>query len=681
MRKICCQLVLVVSILLANFAFSYAQEVSAAQEISPARAQDLKYGAVLYEYYQGHAFEALSALNVAKLRKSFDGHGDHPALVEGGLMLSYGMTHEAKNIFESLLVDGAQVSLTSRNQAWFYLGKVLMLEQDYHGALDALERVDLSVLQSQKPELYYEWRYLKGQLALKTAQGNTELNAQILALPKGNVWQFYLRYNQALKTLSEQEYTLAISYLNLLIRDMNKVSHADQQIQAEVNALKAQCRLSLGQLYLHQHKPEQALEVLKEISKESVFSDQALFTYSIAASQLEKFGIALEALNILKERTLFTPWLQQVPYALGYLYEQLGEQELALHAYRAAAKHYENLGKQLDKEHQEINEQKILEALSLQEKSLAQDWLTEEQIPLAIGRERVANDAYGYLKVEPDDFNYATLLAGEVFQLGLRDLHELYKLKFSLARWEQQLDSFDSMMQTRRQSRAHRIQSTQNAIQSQNAEQWITQKAAMTSRISQEVKANNSAFFMDEEQREYQEIIVGMQANLAALPGGEEKAEFSKKIKRIQAYFSWWIDDRYSINRWAAQKQLRGLARELDQFKQYHAKLKQHIVSDKVNQTFQTRIEDGRSRLATLKTELKTNLELARVNLLQLVKAELSRQRAETQDYLLAAREAQARLSDVLYLGNTRSKVSAEAASTVRDSTVTTKASQNEGEL
>ena len=674
MRKTLCQLLLSASTLLASF------DSLAVQGENLSRAQDLKYGTVLNEYYLGHAFEALSALNVAEFRGGVAGHGDHPSLVEGGLMLAYGMSHEAKLIFESLLEEGVQVSLGSRNQAWFYLGKVLMLEQDYQGALDALKRVDLRALQEQKPELYYEWRYLKGQLALKTSQDNTELNAEILALPEGNIWQFYLRYNQALKTLSEQEYTLAISYLNLLVRDMNKASHTDLKIKAEVNALKAQCRLSLGQLYLHQHKPEQALEVLEKISKKSVFSDQALFVYSIAASQLEQFGIALEALNTLKERTLFTPWLQQVPYALGYLYEELGEQELALQAYRAAAKHYENLSKQLDKEHQEINEQKILEAFSLQEKSLAQGLLKDEQMTLSIGHERVANDAYGYLQVEPDDFNYATLLASEAFQLGLRDLHELYKLKYSLTRWEQQLDSFDLMMQTRRQSRVRRIESTQNAIHKQDAEQWITQQEVMSSRIAQEVKANNSAFFMDEEQREYEGIIVGMKTNLATLPEGKEKTEFSKKLKRIQAYFSWWVDDRYSTNRWAAQKQLRGLTRELDQFKQYHAKLKRHIGSDKLNQAFQARIEDGRSRLAILKTELETNLEQARVNLLQLVKVELIRQRAETQDYLLAAREAQARLSDELYLGNTTYKGLTETTSKT-EATSTTKSSQNEGEL
>jgi len=59
----------------------------------------------------------------------------------------------------------------------------------------------------------------------------------------------------------------------------------------------------------------------------------------------------------------------------------------------------------------------------------------------------------------------------------------------------------------------------------------------MSSRIAQELKANNSAFFMDEEQHEYQEIIDNMQTNLATLPDGEEKAGFNKKLKRIQAYF------------------------------------------------------------------------------------------------------------------------------------------------
>ena len=113
----------------------------------PQRASDPAYGVALYEYYQGNAFEALTRLNVASAEGGIDGHGDHPALVEGGLMLSYGMTHEAGALFRELLDENAAVAPGTRNQAWFYLGKVFYLEQDSTAARDALERLDDELLQ------------------------------------------------------------------------------------------------------------------------------------------------------------------------------------------------------------------------------------------------------------------------------------------------------------------------------------------------------------------------------------------------------------------------------------------------------------------------------------------------------------------------------------------------------
>jgi len=672
-----------------------------------AQAKDLKYGTALYELYQGHAFEALSALNVAKLRGGITGHQDHPALIEGSLMLTYGMTHEAKILFESLLlkkndVGNEFVSKSARNQAWFYLGKVLMLEQDLSASMEALQHVNSNELKNDQPDIFYEWLYLKALISQRlntpdnktitqtaTEQGekkepltltqvqkaetkyrkegkpenfynwlyeNGEINqetAESLSQTGGHIWQAYLRYNQAIDALNDERYDIANEYFTLLETDLTLWLVNDEDNRDEILALRDQSLLSLGQIHLYQNNYEQALTVLKRIKIESVFSDQALFAYAVAASNLEKFGLALQALNTLKDRELFTPWLQQTPYALAYLYEHLGEPALALEAYSAAVGHYENLILRLEKEQSEVTEKKILQALSLQEKSIEQDLLSGQDIPLSLGRNRVASDEYGYLQVDPSDFNYAELLAMESFQLGLRDLHELYKLKFSLNRWVGQLNSFDSMMASRVQLREQRIKETLSVMASQKSEQWIKQEQEFSLEFNREVKAENSAFFMDDTQREYQSIIQRMTKNLELLPSGEEQDSFARKLKRMKAYFSWWIDDQYTVNRWASQKQLNGLTRSVAQFKQSNETLKKHVSSDSTNQQFFERINDGRSRLSTLKLELDKKLGQASTNLLLLVKEELGRQRDETHIYLLAANKAQARLSDVLFLNRT----------------------------
>jgi hypothetical protein len=661
-----------------------------------SHAKDLQYGSALYELYQGHAFEALSALNVAKVRGGIVGHHQHPALIEGSLMLSYGMTRGAKALFESLLLNDATVenvfvSASARNQAWFYLGKVLMLEQDIKGAWEALQNVNSNLLQQEEPEIFDEWLYLKALISMrikttdainaqhkKTKQPLTldQYNAAektykntakfyywllekgeitkeaavLLSNSKSHVWPAYIRYNQAAESLNDKRYEIANKLFGSLVFDLSLWLVNDDTNKAELLALKEQTLLSMGQLYLFQNDYEQALETLKRIQIDSQFSDQALFTYAVAASRLERFGIALQALTTLKERELFTPWQQQAPFALAYLYEQMGEPELALEAYGAAVQHYENLSIQLEKNQAEVTEEKVLAAFSLKEKNIENDLLTKHDNVLALGRDRVANNEYGYLQVDPNDFNYAELLATEPFQLSLRDLHELYKLKFSLIRWEDQLKSFDSMMATRVQLRKQRINETLNVMADQNSEQWIKQQQAFSIEFNREAAAENSRFFMDEDQREIQSIIQRMTKNLEQLPAGEEKDTIAKKLKRMKAYFSWWIEDTYSVNLWVSQKQLNGLTRAVDTFKERNATLKQHIDSNDVNQQLTERINDGRARLSVLKTELEKNLDQACHNLLTLVKEELQRQRVETQNYLRYASKSKARLADVLFL-------------------------------
>jgi len=647
-------LVAVVFAQLGSVQIVYSQErtdESSEDSTAPRRVNDLAYGRVLFEYYQGNAFEALSALNVAKLQGGIQGHGDHPALVEGGLMLSYGMAQEAKLKFESVLKD--QVSASDRNKAWFYLGKVFYLQQEYTLALESFDKVYQHVLQADDSRLLHELFYLKGQIAHFTEASTASVQSQINALPAGHIWQSYLRYNQIVSLMSNQgienkeipDGELADNSPTKQLRELASLLEwqyseskgdypVDKSMLLELLSLKEQCLLTLGKIYLQNLQYQAAFDVLKLIQKDSVFSDQALFSYAVAAANLKKNRLALQALNTLKDRALFTPWLQQVPYALAYLYEQLNEPALALQAYRAAAEHYFNLTEKLSENEKSLSEQKIIDALSLKAN---------------IGSEGVTNDAYGLITVQPQDFNMASLLATESFQRGLSELHELYKLKNSLSRWSQQLSSFDDMMVTRTRFRTEKIKLTNQALLDQNADQWLSQQQALAAQVQKAVDIEDHYFFMTEEQIDFHQQILATQKRLADFPEGDRRMQFVERLKRAQAYFEWWLSESYSANRWRAQKQVIALNREMALFKDHHRKLLTEMESNSVSEQLTARVSEGRERLTLIEAELELSLDQTRNNLIQLVKKELKRQNLETQDYLLASREAEARLSDLIY--------------------------------
>ena len=622
----------------------------------PQRASDPAYGVALYEYYQGNAFEALTRLNVASAEGGIDGHGDHPALVEGGLMLSYGMTHEAGALFRELLDENAAVAPGTRNQAWFYLGKVFYLEQDPTAARDALERVDDELLQDESDELYHEWLYLRGQLALSGTAGTSgeTVDELIDSLPESSPWRAYLHYNQAVGMLSEGQTEEAMDALASLDSLLGELPEFEPPLANEMSALRERVKLSIGRLHLSRGDFAGAMASLEQIALDGVFSDQALFDYAVAASREGRAGLALQALNTLQQRPLFTPWLQQVPYARGFLFEQMDRQQQALQAYREAASHYQSLSTRLSDEREQLTEARLIEALRFVREgdSPGQPGSMEaEMVRPEPGETTVLTDAYGRVKVRPGDYSLAGLLATESFQLSLRDLHELYRLRDSLGQWQTQLESFDIMLETRAQQREQRIRETRDALDALNADQWLARQAEYRSAIEDALAREDLRFFMTQEQHELADRLAQVEKTLSQLPEDESTRKQRETFQRMNAYFNWRIADDYAVNRWAAEKQLRELDRAMEVFVDQRALIEQEMASGGENQALAARVEARQAALQRLQGELDKALSAARTELLTLVDTELQQQSQEVQGYLRATRHAAARLADTLFLG------------------------------
>ena len=622
----------------------------------PQRASDPAYGVALYEYYQGNAFEALTRLNVASAEGGIDGHGDHPALVEGGLMLSYGMTHEAGALFRELLDENAAVAPGTRNQAWFYLGKVFYLEQDSTAARDALERVDDELLQDESDELYHEWLYLRGQLALSGTAGTSgeTVDELIDALPESSPWRAYLHYNQAVGMLSEGQTEDAMDALASLDSLLGELPKFEPPLANEMSALRERVKLSIGRLHLSRGDFAGAMASLEHIALDGVFSDQALFDYAVAASREGKAGLALQALNTLQQRPLFTPWLQQVPYARGFLFEQMDRQQQALQAYREAASHYQSLSTRLSDEREQLTEARLIEALRFVREGDSPGQpgsMDAEMVRPEPGETTVLTDAYGRVKVRPGDYSLAGLLATESFQLSLRDLHELYRLRDSLGQWQTQLESFDIMLETRAQQREQRIRETRDALDALNADQWLARQAEYRSAIEDALAREDLRFFMTQEQHELADRLAQVEKTLSQLPEDESTRKQRETFQRMNAYFNWRIADDYAVNRWAAEKQLRELDRAMEVFVDQRALIEQEMASGGENQALAARVEARQVALQRLQGELDKALSAARTELLTLVDTELQQQSQEVQGYLRATRHAAARLADTLFLG------------------------------
>ena len=99
-------------------------ELDAIPGLPAVKVQDLHYGDVLFYFYQHDHFDALVRLAAYHDQGRLTSHARDAELLRGGLYLSLGQHREAREIFERLLSD-ASTPQPVRDQAWYYLGKIL----------------------------------------------------------------------------------------------------------------------------------------------------------------------------------------------------------------------------------------------------------------------------------------------------------------------------------------------------------------------------------------------------------------------------------------------------------------------------------------------------------------------------------------------------------------------------
>lgn len=685
-----------------SLVFGAAHTLAAASEAAAdtaqglhSHAQDPRYGEALYYHHQGEFFQALTRLNVAKQQGGVKGHGDHPLLLEGGLMLAYGMTREAKKLFEALLEQASvtQVSPHARTQAWFYLGKVFYLEGDYPAAQAALSKLDAEKLasapssdkSSNNAALVGELRYLQHMLALKLGLSCDACLAATVSTGHQNVWSVYAEYNQILAKLSAtaapsehaqaKESTAskvdqAITALAQLLAQTQALFLAPGETteqpgglnQVEHEALIDRMRLSLAQLYAQTERYAEAQAQLKLVRLDGPHAEQALFQYAVVNSHLGAYNEALAALNDLQGRSSFSPWLQQAPYALAYLYERMGDKAIALQAYAVAAEHYQQSLNKLEQAQAQLSEQSLLAGLAVISQGQASDKSVHraelagrgERAPLTLralsSNERgINNDAYGRLALQPKRFDLVELLASDAFQFALRDLHELYKLKASLATWQQQLTAFDTMLATRASHRDQRLAEVAAQLDELDVASWQRRLKAYQAALAKADREQDAHFYSNDEQLEFVELLADVEADIARLPEGEVRDEFLIKYARAQQYFDWWLADTYGPNRWAAHKQLRQMQSAMVEFELRSQRLNAELANHDFQVELSARVQQGREQVAALSLEIEQGLAQQRNILLGLAKAEYQRQLSELERYRLATRHAQARLADELY--------------------------------
>lgn len=392
---------------------------------------DLEYGTVLFEYHQQDYFNGLIEQEFAAASNNAVSTSQNGQLLKGGMALSYGLPDTAQTIFNALLAGEPNENV--RNRAWYYLAKLYQQRSQPAQAYAALEKIHGNI----PLDLHLDYHYL-ATLVNNDGEHLNKVQQALDQIPTTTPQYPYLAFNLGVTYLRSGNQAAAINNLQTV------VNYADDS--EELLVLADRARHGLAQLYMQDQKLLQAWLQLRDIRTTGLYSSRALLAYGWAAIRQEQYEAAVPALQLLNNRSIALPEVQECKVLLGHLYEQQGSMTRALKSHiDAEAEFLRGL-------------EKVAEARRIIE-------LRDVPREFIENLEAIVDDTDWYGAQPSVDYTKLTpflvdLMASNAFTQVLRELADLYAIRDNLVYWSEQSDQhkvilassdakrFDDNMQT-----------------------------------------------------------------------------------------------------------------------------------------------------------------------------------------------------------------------------------------
>jgi lipopolysaccharide biosynthesis regulator YciM len=583
------------------------------------RVQDLHYGDVLFHFYAGDDFEALTRLEAYQHWQRMPHNEQDAALLAGGLYLSLGMHNEAGRRFASLLTD--KIPPAIRNRAWLYLAKVWYAR----GYYDRSEQSLASISGELAPELEAERQHLLVNVLMRQERFD-EAAARLAHWQGPPDWMAFARFN-----------------LGVALVRQNRLAEADPVLTAvgttdapgsEMAALRDKANLALGYAWLQASNPTAARTALERVRLSGPYSTRALLGMGWAEAALGQYREALAPWSELHDRNLLDAAVQESYLAVPYAYGKLNANAQAAQYYEAAIKSFDDEAQQIDTAVARIGEGHMIDdLLGADPQADQQGWFWQlRQLPDA-----------------PQSRYLYSLLADNDFQEGLKNYRDLGYLGGTLKRWDESMDAFRAMIDTRQQAYSERLPRADALLAGNAPAQLLAARATIDSRLTAiETGADVAALGTADERAQWAKVraLEGAVSDAAGTDADELQTE-RDKIRLMKGVLYWRLDAQFKERSYAERRALRALDALLNEAQNRWVRV-QHARGSVPNNTgeFEARIAALAARIAQLRDHLAQSAQQQSHYLEQLASSALLEQKDRLAAYEVQARFALADIYD-----------------------------------
>ena len=578
--------------------------------------QDLHYGEVLFQYYCGQEFEALTELEAFNQWQRMPHHVHDADLLAGGLYLELGMHNEAGERFQRLLNSDVPVGV--RNRGWFYLAKI-WYERGYY---DRAEQAIGNIQGTLDPELEAERVHLLVN-ALMRQQRFDDAIALLRGWHGPADWTAYAGFNLGVALVRAGRLAEADPILTQ-VGTLNVHS-------SEMLNLRDKANLALGFAYLQADQSDKARVPLERVRLSGPYSSRALLGDGWARAAQGDYRGALTPWLELRGRNLLDAAVQESYLAVPFAFSKLNAGAQSADYYESALQSFGNESVNLDTAIAHIHEGHMLDDLLGEDKDARYGWFWQ-------------------LKALPDSpqsrYLY-TVLADNDFQAGLKNYRDMAYLTRTLRHWDDSMDAFAAMLDTRKQAYAERLPRADALLASDRLAQLRNTRASVAMQLDAAETGNEVAALGSPTEREQWATVTRLEEQLAAMPPGLERDAARDKLRLIKGVLYWRLDASFKGRAYQEHYVLREIDAALEELQNRWVRVQQArstVPTD--TDEFAGRIAALAARVQAMRDRLAQTSQQQSQYLDDAAESELRAQKERLDAYALQARFALADIYD-----------------------------------
>jgi len=591
--------------------------LGATDRSEPIVVQDPQYGEVLFYFYQEDYFPALVRLLAAKEQERLTHHADEAELLLGGMYLSYGHHLEAAEIFERLLADNVDADI--RDRTWFFLAKIWY----QRGYLDKAQEA-LSYIQGDLPEhIQREALMLDAQILLDAG----EYDVAIAKLQNWNgrtEWASYAKFNIGVALVRSGRVDAAAKLLN----DLGEMDPFNE----ELTSLRDKANLALGYALLQDGQPYAAKSPLQRVRLEGPFSNKALLGVGWADAEMDNYDRALVPWMELRGRDLLDSAVQESMLAIPYAMAKLDSISQAADHYLNAIEAFYEESNRLDRTIDHIESGEFFDEFIANDPLDSTGWYWRlEELPEG-----------------PEARYLFHLLATHEFQEGLKNYRDLSYLYRNLDTWQQNIDVYANMLETRLEAYAERLPRVEESLASADIDGMVTRKLEFDSTMNNIEESHDWLALATKSEFDTWGEITGLESTPALHADIPEAAEVSDKISLLKGVLQWQLERDFKDRLWRIRRDLRLTGEALVDTQRSRRQIDETMRQEPLRfENLSARVQDLSPRIEGIKMRVEDALSRQRGFLQSIATGELQAQKDRLDIYTIQARFALAAIYDI----------------------------------